>query len=240
MLKAIKTAIAYTYLAVVSFLYLPLTFIFPFHRDHVHYIGKLLGLGRFFLGIKLTIQNNDLLKTHPPCVFISNHQDNIDVFFGAATIPKGTVTIGKKVLIWFPFFGLMYYFTGNILIDRKNKKSAFGTMDQAAQAIKEKGISVWIMPEGTRSKGRGLLSFKKGAFITAIKAQVPIYPVAISEYHKTLKLNNLYAGKVIVRALTPIETKGLTISDVDTLRSLAENSMRDAIVEINQLALEKA
>lgn len=237
MLKLIKTTIAFIYLAIVSLLYLPLAFIFPFHRNHVHYIGKFLGPGHYLLGIKLEILNKELIDGHPPCVFISNHQDNIDVFFGAATTPKSTVTIGKKIIIWFPFFGLMYYFTGNILINRKNKKSAFGTMDQAANVIKEKGISVWIMPEGTRSKGRGLLPFKKGAFITAIKAQVPIYPIAISEYHKTLDLKKLYAGKVVVKGLAPIETKGLTVEDADKLRETCQNAIKNALIEINQLAL---
>lgn len=234
MLKTFRTSIAFIYLAIISVLYLPLTFIFPFHRDHVYYIGKILGLGRYFLGVKFKIENKALIDTHPPCVFISNHQDNIDVFFGAATAPKGTVTIGKKALLWFPFFGLMYYFTGNILINRKNKKSAFGTMDQAAEAIKEKGISVWIMPEGTRSKGRGVLPFKKGAFITAIKAQVPIYPIAISDYKHTLNLNHFFSGTVVVRALQPIETKGMTINDVEKIRTEAYEAIKKAVNELNQ------
>lgn len=240
MLKKIRIALSFVYLAIASTLYLPFTFIFPFHKNHVSIVGRIIGLGRYILGIRLKIENKEILDTHPPCVFISNHQDNIDVFFGGATAPKGTVTIGKKAIIWFPFFGLMYYFTGNILIDRKNKKSAFGTMDETAAKIKKHNLSVWIMPEGTRSKGRGVLQFKKGAFVTAIKAQVPIYPVAISDYKQTLNLNKLYAGTVIVRALKPIETKNLTMNDVDALRAQCEELIRKNVQEMtSSLALNK-
>ena len=234
MFKQLRIIISFIYLAVISTLYLPLTFILPFHPNHVYVIGKILGLGRYILGIKFKIINKEIVDNHPPCVFISNHQDNIDVFFGASIVPKRTVTIGKKAIIWFPFFGLMYYFTGNILINRKNKKSAFGTMDEAAQKIKENNLSVWIMPEGTRSKGRGVLPFKKGAFITAIKAQVPIYPIAISDYQHTLDLNKLVAGHVVAKALTPIETKGLTLDDVERIKNQAEEAIRKSVLELNQ------
>ncbi len=64
-----------------------------------------------------------------------------------------------------PLFGQLYWLSGNILIDRKNRTRAFETMAETARKIKEKCLSVWIFPEGTRSRGRGLLPFKLGHFI---------------------------------------------------------------------------
>ncbi len=74
----------------------------------------------------------------------------------------------------------MYWVTGNILIDRENRTKAHGTMNEVARRIHDDDLSVWMFPEGTRSRGRGLLPFKTGAFYAAIAAGVPIVPVVCS------------------------------------------------------------
>lgn len=237
MLKTIRIQISFIYVALASFLYLFVAILRPFYHNHVYYVGKFVGLGRYILGVNFKVFNKELLDNHPPCVIISNHQHNIDVFFGGTMAPKRTVTIGKRAIFWIPFFGLMYYLTGNILINRKNKKSAFGTMDEAAKEINRRELSVWIMAEGTRSGGRGVLPFKKGAFITAIKAKVPLYLVAISEYHKTLDLNKLVSGNVYANVIGPISTAGLTLDDVETLRAKCEHMMREEVQKINEIAI---
>ena len=107
-------------------------------------------------------------------------------------------------------------------------------MDIAANAIKRKNISVWIMAEGTRSKGRGLLPFKKGAFITAIKAQVPIVPIVISSYTKHLNLSQPKAGKIIVEVLDPIPTIGLSKDEVNTLKDKTHFLMKEALNKLDQ------
>jgi 1-acyl-sn-glycerol-3-phosphate acyltransferase len=144
-------------------------------------------------------------------------------------LPKQTVAVGKRSIILIPFFGVFFWLSGNILINRKNKKRAFQTMDVVADAITSKKISVWIMPEGTRSKGRGLLPFKKGPFITAIKAQVPIVPIAISTYTKHLKLGHWSAGKIIIQVLPPIPTAGLTLEDVNQIKDQAFHLIKETI-----------
>jgi 1-acyl-sn-glycerol-3-phosphate acyltransferase len=211
----------------------------PFDPRNVKIICTLLGLSRYILGIKFELRNAELLEKSRPCVFISNHQDNMDVFPGSFTVPKYTVTIGKKSILYIPFFGLFFWLSGNLLIDRSNKKKAFETMDTAANAIKNKKLSVWIMPEGTRSKGRGVLPFKKGPFLTAIKAQVPIVPVAISSYTSTLNLNKFHSGKIIIDVLPPISTAGLTTADVNQIKDQAFHVIAHAVSVLDkELACE--
>lgn len=187
-----------------------------------------------FMGFKMEIRNKEILDTSRPCVFISNHQDNFDIFPGSFTVPNNTVTVGKKSLIFLPFFGQFFWLAGNILIDRRNKKSAFNTMDTTANAIKDKKISVWIMAEGTRSKGRGLLPFKKGPFITAIKAQVPVVPIAISTYKGHLHLGKWNAGKIIIQILPPISTIGMATEDANTIKNQAYDLMKDTIFKLDR------
>ena len=205
----------------------------PFHPNNIHVTARLIAFSRKILGFRMIVRNRDEFKIHQPCVVVSNHQDNMDIFPGAMTIPERTVTIGKKSILWIPFFGQFYWLSGNILIDRKNKKSAFETMDQAAKAIREKNLTVWIMPEGTRSRGRGLLPFKKGPFITAIKAQVPIVPVAISNYLGHIKLNKWNSGVILIEVLPAISTEGLKIEDANDLKDKVHAAMKTAIAKLD-------
>ena len=106
-------------------------------------------------------------------------------------------------------------------------------MDVAASKIKKNNLSVWIMPEGTRSKGRGLLPFKKGPFITAIKAQVPIVPVAWSNYSQVIDLNKWHSCTILAEALEPISTEGKTMDDVNELKDRAFEIMKRAIERLD-------
>ena len=206
----------------------------PFNPKNVRVTTRLLQYGRYILGLKIILRGEQIMNDNRPCVFISNHQDNLDIFAGAMALPKRTVSIGKRDILFVPFFGLYYWLSGNILINRGNKRQAFETMDIAAGIIKNKKISIWIMPEGTRSKGKGLLPFKKGPFITAIKAGVPILPVAWSNYIiEGVNLNKWHSGTLIMQALDPIPTTGLTIQDAGMLKDKAYDLMKAAIEKLD-------
>ncbi|MBC7428947.1 MAG: 1-acylglycerol-3-phosphate O-acyltransferase [Bacteriovorax sp.] len=205
----------------------------PFNPKNVKVTTDLLKYGSYILGIKLILRHREIADENRPCVFVSNHQDNLDIFPGAFCLPERTVSIGKKNILWIPFFGIYYWLSGNILINRKNKRSAFETMDIAANAIKEKSISVWIMPEGTRSRGRGLLPFKKGPFITAIKAGVPVVPYAWSNYVKHVNLNRWDAGTILMEILPPVPTTGLTVMDATELKDRIHKMMAEAIERLD-------
>lgn len=206
----------------------------PFNPQNTYIVAKLIGLGRHLLGIEIKIKNEKLLEQSRPCIYISNHQDNLDIFPGSFTLPNNTVTIGKRSILLIPFFGIFYWLSGNILINRKNKQSSFETMDMAAEAIKNKKISIWIMPEGTRSKGRGVLPFKKGPFITAIKAQVPIVPIAISSYTKHLKIGKWHAGTILIEVLPAISTKDLEIADANIIKDQAFYVLSNTVAKLDR------
>lgn len=155
------------------------------------------------LGVKLVITRHpDALKCGP-AVYVANHQNNYDIFTLPTVVPKNCVSLGKKSLKWIPFFGQLYWLSGNILIDRGNRSKAAGTISKSADKIKQKGLSVWMFPEGTRSYGRGLLPFKTGAFHTALNAGVPVVPVCMSTTHKTIKLNRWDNGTIYIDMLAP-------------------------------------
>lgn len=187
---------------------------------------------QFILGIRNVFKNPEMLNQRRPCIFISNHQSNVDAWTITANHPGDTITLGKIEILYIPFFGIMYYLLGHILINRKNKMGSVETLNNLSKQLLDRKLSIWILPEGTRSKGRGLMPFKKGPFHLAINSGLPIIPVAISSYHKNLNFNKLHSGTVLFKALPLIETKGLTQEDVSSLAKKCHDLLK---VEIEKL-----
>ena len=207
----------------------------PFRRNNVYYASRLMGKVSWLLGLEVEIRIPDSVKNKGPFVFICNHQNSYDIFTISGAVQPATVSVGKKSLQWIPFFGQMYWLTGNILIDRKNSNKAMNTIALTAKKIKERKLSVWLFPEGTRSNGRGLLPFKTGAFRTALQAKVPIVPVCASNLHEKIKLNRWDNGKMIIEFLDPIY---LTDENNDNMRVLANNTHDLMAAKIEQLNQE--
>jgi 1-acyl-sn-glycerol-3-phosphate acyltransferase len=206
----------------------------PFHPNNVHYVSMGMGKVARMLGVDVEVRVPESVKSLHSCVYVANHQNSLDLFLIASGVQPYTVTVGKKSLRWIPFFGQLYWFSGNILIDRKNKGKAFNTIAQTVKKIKERGISVWMFAEGTRSYGQGLLPFKSGAFHTAVQAEVPIVPLCMSTTHQQVKLNRWNNGKIIIEIMDPIE---VTKADKDKVRMMAgdvHQLMKNKIHDLDQ------
>ncbi|MCH8502178.1 MAG: 1-acylglycerol-3-phosphate O-acyltransferase [Aliidiomarina sp.] len=204
----------------------------PFHRNNTALFAHLFGRMHKLLGVDLEIRVPEEVKQGGPFVYIANHQNSYDIFTMSRSLLPGTVTIGKKSLKWVPFFGQLYWLSGNILIDRKNSSRAHGTIGTAVNAIQQRNLSIWMFPEGTRSYGRGLLPFKTGAFHTAVQAKVPLVPVCMSTTHEKIKLNRWNNGKVIIEMMPPIDTLGYSR---ERIRELMATSYEQMLAKINRL-----
>mmetsp|Transcript_27909 Transcript_27909/g.67821 ORF Transcript_27909/g.67821 Transcript_27909/m.67821 type:complete len:301 (-) Transcript_27909:101-1003(-) len=178
-------------------------------------------------------------------VYMGNHQSVADLLiFGSAT-PRNCVCVAKSELKWVPVFGLFWYASGNIFIERKKLASAKQSLDEATSRLRDNQCSMWVFPEGTRnykSPGTTCLPFKKGPFHMAIGAQVPIVPVVCSNQTRTFDPNNGHwrGGDIVLQALDPIPTKGKTAADINDLialtRSRMEAAMRLLDAELEELA----
>ncbi len=207
----------------------------PNNTNNLYLCAKILAFKPFsILGIDFEKRNVEQLANLGPAVYMSNHQNNLDMLPGAACIQPRTVLLGKTEVKWIPIFGQFFWLSGNIFIDRHHPEKAKLSMQKVTKKILEKGISVWLMPEGTRSRGRGLLPFKKGGFITAVEAQVPIVPIVYCSYTNKIDFAKWKSGKIIGKALSPIPTKGLTLSDVPALMDTTYNAMKTTLDSLDQ------
>ncbi|HIF9086718.1 TPA: 1-acylglycerol-3-phosphate O-acyltransferase [Photobacterium damselae] len=204
----------------------------PRNPKHVYTFGRIFSKMSRVLGIKLEFRYADGADKVGPAVYIANHQNNYDLFTVSGAIMPRTVTVGKKSLVWMPLFGQLYWITGNILIDRANRSKAVGTIGQVVETIKQNKVSVWMFPEGTRSRGRGLLPFKTGAFHAAIGANVPVVPIVCSSTEH-VKLNRWDNGVVIVEVMPVVSTDGLSKEDVRKLSDECRTMMEQKLNELN-------
>jgi len=203
----------------------------PRNPKHVFTFGRMFGAMSKVFGIKLELRLPEDAYKRGQAVYIANHQNNWDLFTVSSAVTPKVVTVGKKSLAWMPLFGQLYWLTGNILIDRANKAKAKGTIKQVVDSMKKSDVSVWMFPEGTRSRGRGLLPFKTGAFHAAVGAEVPIIPIVCSSTHN-LKLNRWNNGHVIIEMLPPVPVEEY---QTKTVRELASNCYEDMKAKLEHL-----
>jgi 1-acyl-sn-glycerol-3-phosphate acyltransferase len=132
-----------------------------------------------------------------PFILMSNHQSNFDILSLIAVIPRPIYWIAKKELFDIPVFGPSIRRGGYIPLDRSDGRKALKSMENAADIIR-KGSSVVMFPEGTRSPDGKLLPFKRGGFMLAVRAGVPVVPVTINGSGRVNPggLVRLYSGKI--------------------------------------------
>lgn len=134
-------------------------------------------LGLAMAGIKVTVTGAGHLPPGPVIV-MSNHQSNFDILALLGHFPRHLSWVAKQELFRIPVFGYSMRRGGYIPLDRSDGRKALKSIEAAAARIRG-GSSVIIFPEGTRTRDGNLLPFKRGGFLLASRAGVPVVPVAI-------------------------------------------------------------
>jgi 1-acyl-sn-glycerol-3-phosphate acyltransferase len=180
-------------------------------------------------GVKIEADPMPQLERGQPYVFMANHQSFFDVAAAYYAINHPFRYVAKKSLVYVPILGWYLLMSGHILIDRGNHRRALRSLHRAGEKI-AKGISILIFPEGTRSPDGRIRGFKKGPFLLALLAQVPIVPVAIEGSRRVLAKGStrVVPGTIRIRLGEPIPTKGLTMDDRDRLMTLVHERLLEA------------
>jgi len=209
MIAIVRLMLIGIFIILSTFVILLVCLLRPRNAKNAYFAAKLYSKAAWLLGVKITLQGQENIPS-TSCVYVSNHQSNYDVFLLTAAVVPGTVSIGKKSILYFPFFGLMYWLSGNIFIDRSNKINAMHALQKTKQKMLRDNISVWLFPEGTRNYGQGLKPFKTGAFYLARNAQLPLVPIVVNNYYPDFRLNRLNNGEITIKYLPVIEAKAVT------------------------------
>ena len=204
----------------------------PGNRQTLYVYGRVFCRGVVkMMGWDVAVENRERLDTCRPCVIVANHQSFADVITFGSVFPRLTVSAGKREIGRIPVFGWFYRLSGNLIIDRDHARTARHSLDAAAETMRAERISVWFMPEGHRNSGPQLLPFKSGAFRLALAAGVPIVPVVAGPLARIcdMKRRRARPGRLDVRVLDPVETRGLAAKDVPELVARVHSEMQRAI-----------
>ncbi|KAE9407233.1 1-acyl-sn-glycerol-3-phosphate-acyltransferase [Gymnopus androsaceus JB14] len=185
------------------------------------------------LDIQVEVEGEEHLGTKP-AILLSNHQSMLDILFVGRMMPQRTSIMAKKSLQFTPL-GPFMIMSGAVFIDRGNSARAVRSLEAAGELMKNRKVSLWIYPEGTRhlSEEPDLLPFKKGAFHLAVQSGIPVIPIVTENYWKIYRQGFFGTGVVKIRVLPPIPTEGLSVNDVPELTTRVRDQMLDALRDIS-------
>jgi 1-acyl-sn-glycerol-3-phosphate acyltransferase len=164
-------------------------------------------------GCHLKITGQENVPRKGGFCLVSNHCSIFDIVLILATVRRPVGFIAKKELSYIPFLNLWIPFIGGFFIDRSNIRKALKTITRGIEHIKSGGGMI-IFPEGTRSKGRGLLPFHAGSLKLATKSGAPIVPMAITgSYDVFERTGRLYPADVTVTIAPLVDITGISTVD---------------------------
>ncbi len=181
-------------------------------------------------GVRVRIHNPERIEQEAACVYVVNHVSWYDVFTLASVLPRWSF-VAKAELRKIPIFGRGAEGVGTIFVERQNRRAAMQMYEKAAVRIRE-GASVVVFAEGTRGDSYALRPFKKGSFVLAITAGVPIIPVVIMGTREIMARGSYIVnpGTVNLHFLEPIPTEGLTYADRERLVAQVWTSMANTML----------
>jgi len=177
------------------------------------------------VGVRVRVEG----KTKIPagvCLFVANHTSSADAPAVVGAIPRRIAVLLKESLFKWPIVGQAFTLAHFIPVNRKDRESAIASVEKAAEAMRE-GQSFLIYPEGTRSPDGRLQEFKKGAFVLAIKAGVPIVPVLCSGAQRVMAKHSMviHSGEILVEFLEPIDASKYPLEEREALNQRVHDAM---------------
>ena len=194
------------------------------HRVGRAWAQSIMRVGRMRVHVK-GLAN---IEAHRSYIYMANHTSNFDIPVLLGYLPVQFRWLAKAELFRIPIFGYAMHRCGYISIDRFNHAAAVKSLSTAARRIRE-GVSVLIFPEGTRSWDGQVGPFKKGGFVVAVDAGVPIVPVFIRGTRTIMPKGKrlITPGSVTMEIFSPVPTIDFTRQN----KQILMDKVRTRIIE---------
>lgn len=237
MLNALRSAWIWLSIGLLILLWVPVMAVTRlFDRDPARYrTGRMFrrlgaAMTRVNPAWKIRIEGRFPDDPRHPYVVVSNHQSNADIPV-VSRLPWEMKWVGKAELFRLPIVGWFMRLSEDLAVARGDQKSRALVLLHARDVLKKR-CSVMFFPEGTRSRDGRMLPFNDGAFRLAVKAQVPILPLALDGTTDALPKGGWRFGPpsdIRLAVLDPIDTTGLTAADVPALRERVRGLIAETI-----------
>jgi 1-acyl-sn-glycerol-3-phosphate acyltransferase len=174
------------------------------------------------LGIEVEAEGIGHVPREGPYVYCSNHQSLLDILVLGSVLPGDYKWAAKRSLMKIPFLGWHLQLAGHVPVDRSAGSRAAADVISRFEEVLRRGKPLLVFPEGTRSEDGLLRPFKNGGFYAAVRAGVPVIPVALDGTHRLMKKHAIDTGdgKVKIKLGAPIHplTSGREGSRIADLR----------------------
>lgn len=217
-----RLLIGWTFLGIVSVSFVPVfLLLLPSRRLRIlasNVYGKIIGrVMAVFARATLPRGVEGVMGAAHPAIYVANHASYLDIYLGVWAAPFGTLATAKKETVFVPFFGQLYAISGNVLINRGDRRDAASALRETIDLVQRHRTSVWVWPEGTRSADGRLLPFKRGFAHLALATRLPIVPVVITGTHRCWPKGKIvtHASEIGLRVLDPIPTTDWTPETID-------------------------
>ena len=227
----IRTALISVWVVLITLICATAAIVVSFLRkggNFAHLVGRFWARSIVFVSrVKVSVQGLEHIDPGAAYVYMANHQSMFDILTLLGYLPVQFRWLAKMELFQIPVFGYSMARVGDISIDRSNRKSAYKSLQEAAQKIAQ-GVSVVVFPEGTRSRDGQIKPFKGGGFYLAIRSGRPIVPVVIIGSHHVMPKGRLRIrhGQIILNINPPIETTHYNNSTKEILMESVRSTMK--------------
>lgn len=164
-----------------------------------------------------------------PVLYVANHESFFDVLLVLVRLPGIVCFIAKKSFGRVPIFAQALQLYNTLFIDRDDIKQGLKTILAAIENVKN-GLSVFIFPEGTRSRDGNMNEFKEGSMKIATKSGCPIVPIAISNSANVFEnqFPRLRAVPVVIEILDPVIPGDFDAKEQKHLGKLCKERIEEA------------
>jgi 1-acyl-sn-glycerol-3-phosphate acyltransferase len=184
-----------------------------------HHIAQVWARGCLRIsGARLSVWGEENSRKHSVAVYAANHTSYMDTPVIFSRLPFQFRILAKKELWAMPFIGWHLNRSGQIPVDTVNPNATVSSLGAGVRALRS-GMPLFVFPEGSRTPDGTLQPFLAGAAFLAIRAQVPLVPIALTGVYDLLPIHrrHFYPGEIIMSVGEPIPTTGLTIRQTDEL-----------------------
>jgi 1-acyl-sn-glycerol-3-phosphate acyltransferase len=205
-----------------------------------HQIARLWARGCLWASwSRLTILGAENFRKHKVAVYVSNHTSYMDTPVIFATLPFQFRILAKKSLWEWPFIGWFLQRSGQMPIHTENPQATLASLGGSVKALRS-GMPLFVFPEGGRTPEGQLQPFLSGAAYLAIRAQVPLVPIALSGVYDLLPIHthHFYPCGLTLQVGEPIDTKGMTVRQIDKLTERMRDAIATMLGESERVAVE--